>query len=92
MTETKNKASENQSGSKSAEALDYPATVAVLKEMTEIQCSHGNWDYDAYMHGMANGMIFALSLFGDKRPEYLEAPDVWGEDMPDTSKLETEGC
>ena len=61
-------------------------SVTMLREMTEVQCNHGNWDFDPYMHGMANGMIFALSLFDNKRPEYLEAPDKWGNEDPDLSE------
>jgi len=55
-----------------------------LREMKDVQCNDGNWNYDPYMHGMANGMIFALSLFENKRPEYLEAPEIWLKDRPDT--------
>jgi len=60
--------------------------VKTLSEMKDVQCSDGNWNYDPYMHGMANGMIFALSLFDDKRPEYLEAPKVWLKDIPNDDK------
>jgi len=55
-------------------------SIKVLREMVDIQCRDGNWNYDRYMHGMANGMIFALSLFDNKEPEYLEAPEEWLED------------
>lgn len=55
-----------------------------LREMKDIPCSDGTWDYDPYMHGMANGMIFVLSLFDDKTPGFLEALDQWLEDLPDT--------
>ncbi len=58
----------------------YDGIIDVLREMTAIQCNDGNWNHDPYMHGMANGMIFALSLFQAKRPEYLEAPDIWCKD------------
>lgn len=51
-----------------------------LEELTEIQCKHGNWDYDPYMHGMANGMLFALALFKHDRPEYLKPPEKWLKD------------
>lgn len=57
--------------------------IEALKEALKVQCSDGNWDYDPYMHGMANGMIFALSLFEAGRPKYLEAPLEWGKDSPD---------
>jgi len=33
-----------------------------LKDLMEIQCADGNWDYDAYMMGLANGLIMADSL------------------------------
>ena len=59
------------------------SSLKVLREMKDVQCNDGNWNYDPYMQGMANGMIFALSLFEDKSPEYLEAPDEWLKDKPD---------
>ena len=59
-------------------------SVKRLREMKDVQCSDGNWNYDPYMHGMANGMIFALSLFDNKPPEYLQAPKEWLKDKPDT--------
>ena len=52
-----------------------------LEEMTEVQCSDGNWNYDPYMHGMANGMIFSLSVMKDENPKYLEAPEKWLKDI-----------
>jgi len=33
------------------------------------------------MHGMANGMIFALSLFSEGQPNYLDAPEKWLADV-----------
>lgn len=53
-----------------------------LKEMVKVQCSNGNWDYDPYMHGMANGMIYCLSLLEHKEPKFLKAPKVWLKDLP----------
>lgn len=55
-------------------------TVQTLKEMKEVQCRDGNWNCDSYMHGMANGLIFALSLFEGGGPVYLQAPKVWKKD------------
>ena len=71
----------------------FEKSIKTLRELTETQCSSGNWDYDAYMHGMANGMIFALSLFDDKRPDYLDPPAVWLCDMPeiDAPTAESDG-
>jgi hypothetical protein len=64
----------------------FDKSVDTLREMLQVQCSGGNWNYDPYMHGMANGMIFALSLFDDKEPQYLEAPEVWLKDIPNNDK------
>jgi len=51
-----------------------------LKELLKTQCSEGNWDYDPYFQGMANGMILALAVIENKEPEFLEAPKKWGKD------------
>ena len=32
--------------------------IQVIDDMIAIQSRPGNYDYDAYMHGMANGMIY----------------------------------
>lgn len=53
-----------------------------LREIIKTQCSDGNWNYDPYMHGMANGLILAESLLTGDDPKYLEAPDVWLKDLP----------
>lgn len=51
--------------------------VEQLKEVTHTQCSVGNWNYDPYMHGMANGMILALAIVTETEPGFLDAPDKW---------------
>jgi len=50
-----------------------------LKDITDIQCSNGNWNYDPYMHGMANGMVLSLStmLGKDPEPDFKKAPEKW---------------
>ena len=60
------------------------ARLKALQELLDIQCSQGNWNYDPYMHGMANGMILAQSLVTGKEPDYLDPPEHW------LSKDETE--
>jgi hypothetical protein len=61
-----------------------------LEDLLKIQCSDGNWNYNEYMHGMANGMILSMNILendydnpytGQKceRP-FLEAPDKWLKD------------
>lgn len=60
--------------------------ITALDEMIKLQCSNGNWNYNPYMHGMANGMIFVKSLFTGDNPEYPDAPKVWLKDLPNISK------
>lgn len=59
-----------------------------LNNLIDIQCSDGNWNYDAYMQGMANGMILARSVFTDEDPQFLEAPKAWLSDKPAFSPTE----
>jgi hypothetical protein len=53
-----------------------------LKDLIKTQLSDGNWNYDPYMFGMANGMILALAVIEDVDPVYLESPDEWLCDKP----------
>ena len=48
-----------------------------VQDLVDIQCSCGNYDYDPYMHGMANGMIVILSVLTGQDPELVDAPDKW---------------
>jgi len=48
-----------------------------VRSILKIQCSDGNWNYDPYMHGMANGMILMMAILEDKEPVYLSAPKEW---------------
>jgi hypothetical protein len=43
-----------------------------LKSCKLVQCSEGNYNYDEYMFGMANGLILALSIMEGKIPEFKE--------------------
>jgi len=64
-----------------------------LEKMTKIQCSDGNWNYDAYMHGLANGMIYAQAILQDINPIFLDAPSKWLADdilLPTKSEPEDE--
>lgn len=45
-----------------------------LDDILDIQCSSGNWDYNEYMQGMVNGMIFARACITGEDPEFLSAP------------------
>ena len=48
-----------------------------LQGLVKTQCSDGNWNYDPYMHGMANGMILALAIVEGNEPQFLDAPEKW---------------
>jgi len=52
-----------------------------IENVLMIQCSNGNWNYDPYMHGMANGMILIRGLLkGVDDIKFLEAPKKWLKD------------
>jgi len=53
-----------------------------LDEIIKIQCMNGNYNYDPYMHGMANGLICARSVITGEEPKYIETPEVWLCDRP----------
>lgn len=57
-----------------------------LKEIRDVQCSDGNWNYDAYMHGLANGLIMAVAIMEGKEPEFLTAPKEWLADKAESAK------
>lgn len=63
--------------------------IDAIREMVKTQCSDGNWNYDPYMHGMANGMILCLAVIDDVEPDYLDAPDEWLCDKPTHATPET---
>ena len=64
------------------------ARIEKLKELVKTQSSEGNFDYDNYMLGMANGMILSLAVIEDCTPVYLDEPKVWGKDKPIKSPIE----
>lgn len=52
----------------------------ILEEMTALQSVKGTYDYNEYMFGMANGLIFALYIMrgsSDENPPYLDRPVEW---------------
>ena len=53
-----------------------------LEDVLKIQCSNGNWNYDSYMMGLANGLIMAKSLITKEEPVFLDAPKKWLKDYP----------
>jgi hypothetical protein len=77
--------------SESTKVKIYEKSIESLKGLVDIQTSDGNWNYDPYMHGMANGMILALHLFQENEngclPDFLEAPKVWGCDKNEVHEI-----
>jgi hypothetical protein len=77
-------AEENQKTTgESAVPLDK---IVMLQNVTTTQCSDGNWNYDSYMHGLANGLIVALAIIEGREPNFLNAPKVWLKDIPNMAK------
>lgn len=52
--------------------------LAGLDDQIAIQTSDGNWNYDPYHHGMANGLILARATITGEEPKFLSAPRKWG--------------
>jgi len=50
-----------------------------LRDLLEVQTDDGNWNYNSYMHGMANGMILSENVVSgeDKDPIFLDTPEEW---------------
>ncbi len=61
-----------------------------LQEIIDVQASDGNWNADAYMHGMLNGMLCAQATLTGEEPVYREAPAKWLRDQ-DRDPREREG-
>jgi hypothetical protein len=59
----------------------------VLQDLIKTQTSDGNWNYDPYMHGMANGMIMSEAIIEDKEPKFLDAPEKWLKDAKISEKI-----
>jgi len=53
-----------------------------LQEISDIQSSDDIWNFDPYMHGLANGLILALSILKDHNPEFLTSPsETWSYEL-----------
>jgi len=62
-----------------------------LQEMIDVQGAKGNWDYDPYMHGMLNGMLFSQSVMTGEDPVFRDAPSEWLCSNKDDDANETNG-
>ena len=48
-----------------------------VRQMRDAQGMSGNWNFDPYMHGLYNGIEFALSILEKREPQFKDAPDKW---------------
>ncbi len=82
-------------GSRLHEETEIQTARRIIKQCADIQCSPGNYDYDPYMHGMANGLLRALGIVnGQDEVDFLEAPEEWlrdNDDAPTGDELQMYG-
>ena len=48
-----------------------------VKQMRDVQGMDGNWNFDPYMHGLYNGLEFAVSILENREPAFKDAPEKW---------------
>lgn len=57
-----------------------------LEDLIKIQSSHGNWNYDPYMRGLANGLLIARSVAINKEPKFFKEPAEYLTYKPNNGK------
>lgn len=58
-------------------SLTLAQKVEQVRDVLKVQSQNGNWNYDPYMQGLANGLICALSIIDGVEPVYFSAPEKW---------------
>ncbi len=48
-----------------------------VRRNLELQGEHGNWNYDAYMLGVYNGIECALATLENRQANCRDAPEAW---------------
>jgi hypothetical protein len=48
-----------------------------VRNMVDAQGQNGCWNFDPYMHGLYNGLEFALSILEKREPKFRDAPEKW---------------
>ncbi len=66
---------------------NYDQKIKDLEGVIKIQTANGNWNYDRYMHGLANGLIMGLAMIKGEEPEFLDAPEQWLKDLSDAKTV-----
>ena len=61
---------------------EWEILVERVRRMRDVQGWDGNWNCDPYMHGLFNGLEFALSLIEVREPKFRDAPEKWLCDQP----------
>lgn len=56
-----------------------------IAQLNQIQHNDGNWNYNNYMLGMANGLELAESNLFNREPVFLDHPAEWLADKPPSS-------
>jgi len=51
--------------------------ISDVRGMRDVQGMNGNWNFDPYMHGLYNGIEFALSIMEKREPVFKDAPEKW---------------
>lgn len=59
------------------ESVDQTTNFVRLQKARDVAVSPGNYDVCEYMHGMANGIIFAEATLKGETPTYLPQPKEW---------------
>ena len=57
-----------------------------IKIMLELQAQNGNWNYNAYMLGVYNGLELALASLESRQARCKEAPLKWLDTKEKTSQ------
>jgi len=65
--------------------------LAELEDLVRVQRHDGNWNYSPYMHGMANGLIVAISVLTGEDPEFIDAPESFLCDLEVLDKFNKSG-
>ena len=53
-----------------------------VRQMRDVQGIDGTWNCDPYMHGLYNGLEFAVSLLEQREPQFKDAPEKWLSNLP----------
>lgn len=72
--------------------MDEMIFVERLKQLynaMKIQLQDGNWNYDPYMLGYANGLILSFCIMAGGEPVFKDAPDKFLVDMEPNPQLPT---